>query len=444
MKDPTRPPTVSSVRRADRALIGLRLKDRYRVLTELGAGAFGDVWLAEDEATGLSIALRCLPCDLAGVLHAVQTKERVARSIVATSTAHPALVHVVEFGDADNGHAFAAMELVEGRRLSEILSAGPLEVDAALRLAIDFGGAVETLHNVGLVHGAVRPHNVMVLEDGRVKLMDVELTGLRDALAMQGLVADETAAEYLSPEEARGAPVTEKTDIYAFGVLLYQMLCGVPPFQAEARESALTKHLTETAAPMRRLPRAVPASAESVVALALSKLPEQRPPMHDILNSLWEEVNGAPARWKRKAAIAGAAAFSASIAVLVGWSLLGPPRSGPRPLMRPTPPPAVEQAPAGAAPTASVPFIETQRVPTVGTLAPTVAPPSAARTTPPLSPAPPAPPRPKAAERREQPRLPQTPARSARDRPSASSDAEDPDPGDVVDWLLERARSRGQ
>ena len=81
---------------------------------------------------------------------------------------------MLELGDAKNGHAFVAMELVTGRRLSEVLSAGPLEVDAALRMAVDLGGAVETLHNLGFVHGALRPRNVMVRQDGSIKLQIIE------------------------------------------------------------------------------------------------------------------------------------------------------------------------------------------------------------------------------------------------------------------------------
>src|SRR6266545_3854710 len=211
-KGPTRLAAPSSVRRADRAPIGLRVKDRYRVLGEIGAGAFGKVCLAEDEGTGLQIAIRFLPCELAGVLRGAQTSQRTVRSIVATWTAHPALVHVLELGEADNGQAFGAMELVEGRRLSEVLSAGPFEVAAALRAAIDFGGAVEALHNMGLIHGAVRPRNVMVLEDGRAKLWGVEWPGLRSGT--QALSPNQWGPGSLSPGEFRGAPVTEKTDFY--------------------------------------------------------------------------------------------------------------------------------------------------------------------------------------------------------------------------------------
>ncbi|PYN30671.1 MAG: hypothetical protein DMD98_18705, partial [Candidatus Rokuibacteriota bacterium] len=245
MEGPTGPTARPFVESGDRAPVGLSVKGRYRIVRELGAGAFGSVCLAEDEATGHPVAIRFLPRALSGASDATQAVQRMGRAIVAASTAHPALVRVLEFGEAENGRAFVAMELVEGRRLSEMLSAGkPLDVDVALRLALDLGGAVETLHNMGAVHGALRPRNVMVLEDGRVKLMDVELAGLRDAPATEGVLAAEPPAEYLSPEQIRRTPVTEKTDIYAFGVILYEMLCGVPPFQAPTREVILAKHLT--------------------------------------------------------------------------------------------------------------------------------------------------------------------------------------------------------
>src|SRR5206468_10612118 len=104
----------------------------------------------------------------------------------------------------------------------------------------------EALQHQGLSHAALRACKGMVLEDGRVKLMDVGLAGLRDAPAMEGVITATPPAEYLSPEQIRQAPVTEKTDIYAFAVTLYELFCGVPPFQAATSEAVLAKHLTET------------------------------------------------------------------------------------------------------------------------------------------------------------------------------------------------------
>jgi len=418
---------------------------RYRIVSDLGAGAFGNVCLAEDEATGHDVAIRFLPRALAGAPPASQTRQRTGGSIVAASAVHRALVRVLELGDAENGHAFVAMELVQGRRLSEVLSAGPLEVKAALRMAVELGGAVETLHNLGFVHGALRPRNVMVREDGGVKLMDVELIGLREAWKMKGILAEESPPEYLAPEQISGLPATEATDIYAFAAIVYEMLCGQPPFQAETREAVLAKHLTEPPAPMRRQRRTVPGSLESVVALALSKSPNLRPSIQNLLNLLWEEANTPVTRWKRNAAIVGGGALAASIAVGVGWGLLAPPLWAPPPLARPAPP-TVKPLPVSAPAAASVPIPEvlpvpTLATPTLATPIPAVAPPAAASVTPP-SPPPLASARPRA-ERRGPPPAPQAPADPPRE-PAATSNREATEFDAAIDWLLERSAARKQ
>jgi len=248
--EPTAAPVVEL---DDRAPIGRRVQGRYRIIGKLGAGAFGAVCAAEDAATGHRVAIRLLPRGLARAPQVARTIVRLGQSIVEASTSHPGLVRVLAFGQTEHGRPFVAMERVRGRRLSEILSEGkPLAVRAVLRLALDLGGSVETLHSMGLVHGALRPCNVMVLEDGRVKLMDVELACLRDSESMKALVAAEPPAEYLAPEQIRQAPVTDKADVYAFAAILYEMLCGVPPFRAATREAILQKHLTEAPVPMRR------------------------------------------------------------------------------------------------------------------------------------------------------------------------------------------------
>jgi serine/threonine-protein kinase len=416
-------------------------KGRYRIVSDLGAGAFGNVCLAEDEATGHEVAIRFLPRGLAGVPDGAPTNPRMGASIVETSAAHPALVRVLELGDAENGHAFVAMELVQGRRLTEILSAGPLEVDAALRMAIELGGAVETLHNMGLVHGALRPHNVMIRADGSVKLMDVELAGLRDAGAVRGISADESPSEYLSPEQIRGLPATETTDVYAFAVILYEMLCGVPPFQAETRGAVLEKHLTAPPAPMRQRRRTVPRSLESAVALALSKPPNLRPSIQTLLNHLWEEANGPARQWNRKTAILGGAVLAASIALGGAWGLFAARPLAPPALARPAPPPAPEHVPATAPPTSTAFTTEARTASPLKSATPALVPSAPARATP-LSASPPAsaPPGP---GRREQSRAQQAPADPAREH-SGGSSTEASEFDAAIDWLLERSAARKQ
>src|SRR3989442_3386315 len=135
----------------DRAPIGLRVQGRYRIVGELGASAFGQVCLAHDEATGHRVAIRFLPRSLVGPSYDAQAIQRVGRSIVAASTSHLGLVRVREFGETDDGRLFAAMELVAGRRLSEILSAGPPAVGIPPPLAPHPRGPGETRSNMGPV-----------------------------------------------------------------------------------------------------------------------------------------------------------------------------------------------------------------------------------------------------------------------------------------------------
>ncbi len=447
-------PAVSSIERGEQFPVGLLVQSRYRVVSELGAGAFGTVCLANDESTGHRVAIRFLPRKLAETPDAVQAVLRMARPIVAASSA-PGLTRVLEFGEVDNGRLYAIMELVEGRRLSEIMSKGkPLDVAAAVRVALDLGRAVETLHNMGFIHSALCPHNIMVLEDGRIKLLDLELVGLREAREIQDVIAEELPAEYLSPEQILKAPVSEKADIYACGAIIYELLCGEPPFQAATREAVLAKQVKEAPVPIHRRRNDVPGSVERAVALALDKQPESRPLMGDVLNLLWTGAHS-PAPSRRRAAVIVGVALAAVAAGAVTWGVLAlrpwgpaavvptvapgrapvsarPPSPAPvtktrsAPAVTPAspvrPPTAVERAPVAAPPRSPAPVTETRRAPTVAPAPPPVAPTAAARETPPPAPTL-APPR---VERQEPP------------RPAPAAD----DPGAVIDWLLNSSSRR--
>jgi putative ABC transport system substrate-binding protein len=370
----------------ERALAWQRVHDRYRIVRELGTGAFGTVFLAEDEATSQRVAIRILPRAAAAVPNIARIIQSTGRTIMAAPTSHPALVGVLEVGEVEPGRLSVVTEFVEGRRLSEILSAGkPLDFGTSRRWMLDLGGAIEVLHNLGRVHGAIRPRNVVVLADGRVKLMDVELAGLRDTPTLRD---NNAPAEYLAPEQINRAPWTEKTDCYAFGVLVYDVFCGGPPFQAPTREAVLAKHLTEPPTPMRRR-RAVPASVESIVTQALEKDRELRPWMHEMLNGLWEETSvpatngtgGGSLGWKRSATFLGSAVAAAAAIVLAIWGLSG---------LQPS-----SQRPVASAPTASVErALVSPRAPSASAV---TRPESAARPPAPSAPAATAPPPAKAA-----------------------------------------------
>ena len=304
-----------------------RVHDRYRIIRELGAGAFGRVFLAEDEQTSQRVAVRVLPLAALAVPNIARIVQSTSRSIMAAPTSHPSLTRVLEVGEVEPGQISIVTELVEGRRLSEILAVGkPLDFGTSRRWVLDLGGAIEVLHNLGRVHGAIRPRNVMVLADGRVKLMDIELAGLRETAALRD---GNAPAEYMAPEQVNGGLWTEKTDSYAFGLLVYDVFCGGPPFQGSSRDAVLAKQLSEAPTPMRRR-RAVPASVESIVTQALEKDPDLRPWMDELLNGLWGETsvpttaNGTKSGsvgWKRPALFAGSAVAAAAAIVLAIWGL---------------------------------------------------------------------------------------------------------------------------
>src|SRR5262245_51005761 len=350
------PTSSAPVQRGERFASGLRVRGRYRVISELGFGAFGTVCVGEDESTGHRVAIRFLPRSFATTPQASQAVLRTGRSIMAASTSHPAIARVLEFGELDAGRPFTVTEFVEGRRLSELMSGrAPLEKHAALRIALELGGAVETLHNMGFVHGAINPRNVVVLDDGRVKLLDVELAGLRDAREVQGLVSTDRPAEHLAPEQIQKAPITEKTDIYAFGVVLYELLSGAPPFEAATRDAVCAKHLKDAPVPIHRRRDGIPASVSRAVTLALYKQPEARPLMGDVLNLLWSGAHGPTPQRKRAALIVGGAALAALALVAVVWGgLVLWPSIGASPV-QPAARPELESAPAALAPPAPAP-----------------------------------------------------------------------------------------
>jgi len=283
-----------------------RLNSRYRIIAKLGSGSFGRVCVAEDITTGSPVAIRLLPSTVARTRGDVLA--RISPAIVAASQAHPALVRVLETGRAANGRPFVVTEFVQGRRLSDVLASGRRpDVREALAMALELGGAIETVHNMGLVHGALRTGNVMVLADGRVKLMDLELASLRDAP---------------SPEQLRDEVITEKTDIYSFASIVYEMLCGTPPFDALTADAAATTQARQQLAWRRDSRAKIPRSVRRIIEDALSEKPERRPFMSQLLNGLVLKSSVTPGS-RRRIVIVGSVAVAISVGLL-GWGLRTP------------------------------------------------------------------------------------------------------------------------
>lgn len=261
------------------SLLGQVIKSRYRVLRKLGEGGMGTVYLAEQLSISREVALKVLHRQFASDRVFVQRFHREAR--LAASLNDPRITTVFDFDQGDDGSLFIVMEYLEGTLLNEIIHRErPMDVQRAVRLGIQIADALGAAHAAGVIHRDIKPQNVMVLTPSdRVKLMDFGIARLGDTqdaaqLTRAGMLMG--TPNYMAPEQIEGRPVSAKADIYAFGVVLYEMLAGTTPFSAPTSTAVLAKQLRESPPPLRSVRPDVPALVEQVVMQALEKQPEWR------------------------------------------------------------------------------------------------------------------------------------------------------------------------
>src|SRR6187402_1525385 len=254
-------------------LINTLFDGRYRIVRKLGSGGMADVYLAEDEELGRRVAIKILNDRHANDESFVERFRREAQN--AAGLSHPNIVSIYDRGEAE-GTYYIAMEHIEGRTLKELLIArGPSPLAIAIDYTRQILSALRFAHRNGIVHRDIKPHNVIVDGEGRVKVMDF---GIARAGASQMTEAGSIigTAQYLSPEQARGAPVDQTSDLYSTGIVLYELLTGSVPFNGDTPVEIAMKHLSQTpAAPSVRRPD-VPDDLDYVVLRALAKDPGDR------------------------------------------------------------------------------------------------------------------------------------------------------------------------
>src|ERR671925_1127473 len=252
-------------------LINTLFDRRYRILRKLGAGGMANVYLAEDEELGRRVAIKILNDRYANDELFIERFRREAKSAAALS--HPNIVSIYDRGEAE-GTYYIAMEVIEGRSLKElILTRGPLPVNQAITYTLEMLEALRFAHRHGIIHRDVKPHNILIGE--RLKVTDF---GIARAGASQMTEAGSImgTAQYLSPEQARGAPVTASSDLYSVGIVLYEMLTGKVPFNGDSAIEIAMKHLNELPrAPSKTRPE-ISEDLDHVVLRALAKAPEDR------------------------------------------------------------------------------------------------------------------------------------------------------------------------
>jgi tetratricopeptide (TPR) repeat protein len=264
-----------------------RTLNQCKILSKLGSGGMGEVYLAEDQKLNRQVALKLLPEDMASDPERRMRFEREAQAIAALN--HPNIVTIYSVEECE-GLTFLTMELVEGRSLGELFGAGGMPLKQFLELSISLADAVGAAHEAGITHRDLKPDNVMVNEQGRLKVLDFGLAKLKNPFA-QGDGSDvtqiPTTAEtregmilgtvaYMSPEQAQGQGIGPASDVFSLGIILYEMATGERPFQGENNISVLSAILKDSPRPVTELKAGLPAALQSVLDRALQKWPEKR------------------------------------------------------------------------------------------------------------------------------------------------------------------------
>jgi eukaryotic-like serine/threonine-protein kinase len=274
----------------------------YRILDKLGAGGMGEVYLAEDTRLDRKVAIKFLPSNSTSDQ---QAKKRLIREAQAAAKLdHSNICSIYEVGEED-GRSFIVMQYVAGETLAERIHRKPLELRESLDIAVQVAGALVEAHSRGIVHRDIKPQNVMITGRGQVKVLDFGLA----KIVQEKSLADSTAetenlltepgmivgtVPYMSPEQLRGETLDDRSDIFSFGAVLYEMVSGRQPFAAENAAATISIILTKEPPPLARYSREVPGELERIISKALRKDREERyQTSKDLLidlKSLFEEI----------------------------------------------------------------------------------------------------------------------------------------------------------
>jgi serine/threonine-protein kinase len=254
-------------------LINTLFDGRYRIIRKLGSGGMANVYLAEDQELGRRIAIKILNDRHAHDDQFVERFRREAKN--AAGLSHPHIVSIYDRGEAE-GTYYIAMEFLDGRSLKELIVArGPAPVQVAIEYTRQILDALRFAHRNGIVHRDIKPHNVIVDAEGRIKVTDfgIARAGATQMTEVGSIIG---TAQYLSPEQARGSPVDQTSDLYSVGVVLYELLTGKVPFTGDSPVEIAMKHISATPEPPSTLRPEIPAELDKIVLRALAKSPQQR------------------------------------------------------------------------------------------------------------------------------------------------------------------------
>ncbi len=251
---------------------GMYISDRYEIIEKIGSGGMADVYKAKCHRLDRYVAIKILKQEFSSDKNFITKFRGEAQS--AAGLSHPNIVSVYDVGD-DEGLHYIVMELVEGITLKKFIEKkGRLEIKEAVGITIQIAQGMEAAHDNHIIHRDIKPQNIIISRDGKVKVADF---GIAKAVSANTFTQDAIgSAHYLSPEQARGGYSDEKSDIYSLGVTLYEMLSGQLPFAGDNTVSVALSHIQSEAQPVRNLVPSVPYSLDRIVQKCMQKKPENR------------------------------------------------------------------------------------------------------------------------------------------------------------------------
>ena len=269
---------------------GQKVNERYEIVKTIGEGGMANVYLAKDTILSRNVAVKVLRGDLSSDEKFIRRFQREALSV--SNLSHPNIVEVYDVGEED-GQYYIVMEYIEGKTLKQLIhKRGALTIPEVIDIMSQLTDGLAHAHEAYIIHRDIKPQNIMILDNGEVKITDFGIAVAMNATQLTQTNSVMGTVHYLPPEQANGKSATVKTDIYSLGILMYELLTGSVPFKGDNAVEIALKHMKEKLPSVRKQNPLIPQSIENILLKACAKNPRNRydsvRQMHDDLEHAME------------------------------------------------------------------------------------------------------------------------------------------------------------